>query len=174
MTSSSAPECIPHPPPIQYVPHDFIPASLLLLLYSLVYGCGLPPWYFGHGASLWLPRDLFTGLGVPRKAPPGSTDGHHCLTPPHPTGPGSLSHTHLAAGRIKRWVFMSGPESSLSSPLTIPMATSSSVAADGGCIPTISTYTQKVKEKELKSHGDVQGERSGSKDASHWRDLDTF
>lgn len=45
---------------------------------------------------------------------------------------------------------MSGPESSLSSPLTIPMATSSSVAADGGCIPTISTYTQKVKEKELK------------------------
>lgn len=45
---------------------------------------------------------------------------------------------------------MSGLESSLSSPLTIPMATSSSVAADGGCIPTISTYTQKVKEKELK------------------------
>lgn len=69
---------------------------------------------------------------------------------------------------------MSGPESSLSSPLTIPMATSSSVAADGGCVPTISTYTQKVKgggeEGELAigaSRPDVRREIWGSKDASH-------
>ena len=38
---------------------------------------------------------------------------------------------------------MSGPKSPLSSPLTVPMATSSSGAADGGCLPASSTWPQK-------------------------------
>lgn len=57
---------------------------------------------------------------------------HPAPPPPLPV-PVSFSRC-LPAGRIKCWVFMSGPESSLSSPLTVPMATSSSVAADGGCL----------------------------------------
>lgn len=78
---------------------------------------------------------------------------------------------------------MSGPESSLSSPLTIPMATSSSVAVVGGCVPTISTYTKKsegggggLKRDKATigaSHPDARREISGSKDASRRRDLDT-
>lgn len=40
---------------------------------------------------------------------------------------------------------MSGPKSPLSSPLTVPMATSSSGAADGGCLPTSSTWPQKAE-----------------------------
>lgn len=53
----------------------------------------------------------------------------------------SFSHC-LPAGKIKRWVFLTGPKSLLSSPLTVPMATSSSGAADGGCRPTSSTWPQ--------------------------------
>lgn len=55
----------------------------------------------------------------------------------------SFSHC-LPAGKIKRWVFLTGPKSLLSSPLTVPMATSSSGAADGGCRPTSSTWPHKV------------------------------
>lgn len=40
---------------------------------------------------------------------------------------------------------MSGPESSLPSPLTVPMATGSSVAADGGSLPKTSTWPRKVE-----------------------------
>lgn len=63
---------------------------------------------------------------------------------PPPSSPVSFSHC-LPAGKIKRWVFMSGPKSPLSSPLTVPMATSSSGAADGGCLPASSTWPQKAE-----------------------------
>lgn len=69
----------------------------------------------------------------------------HPVTSP-PTSPRPVSFSHcLPAGRIKLWVFMSGPESSLPSPLTVPMATGSSVAADGGSLPKTSTWPRKVE-----------------------------
>lgn len=55
---------------------------------------------------------------------------------------------------------MSGQKSPLSSPLTVPMATSSSGAADGGCLPASSTWPPKPEGRGMPGRGGGRGGQS--------------
>lgn len=134
----------PSPPPIQcahvgrrtWCNPCFLTSTSSSLLFSFQECCNGVPlhWYFyspGGDPALPLlslrPLLLVCFVWSGQKGPRSPLLHISFVNPPPPM---SFSHC-LPAGKIKRWVFMSGPKSPLSSPLTVPMATSSS---DGGCL----------------------------------------